>query len=119
MDAIWVFLAIGLRSIFLLPVTYKPCSKIYREPGGTPSDPEPIGGEGAGFIDINKSVLSVEGNTTTYLYEVTNKGNTPQSNVYIDDEDVDDITYDSGDSNDNGVLDPGETWLFIGVAESS
>jgi hypothetical protein len=54
------------------------------------------------------------GDTITYLYEVTNVGDTPQSNVYVLDDEVDIITYMSGDTNGNHILDPGETWLYTG-----
>ena len=33
---------------------------------------------------------------------------------YLDDE-IDDITYVSGDKNNNNILDPGETWIFTGT----
>ena len=84
-------------------------------PGQPPSLPSPIGGEGAGLIHIKKSILDTEGDTITYLYEVTNLGDTPQSNVYVMDDEVDVITYMSGDTNNNNILDPGETWLYHGT----
>jgi hypothetical protein len=83
-------------------------------PGQQPSLPSPVGSEGAGLINITKSVMAVNGDTVTYLYEVTNLGDTPQSNVYVIDDEVDVITYMSGDTNDNNILDPGETWLYTG-----
>ncbi len=83
-------------------------------PGQPPSLPSPIGGEGAGSIHIAKSIMDDSGDTITYLYEVTNVGDTPQSNVYVIDDEVDVITYVSGDTNNNNILDPGETWLYTG-----
>ncbi len=83
-------------------------------PGQPPSLPIPVGGEGAGSIHITKSIMSEDGDTITYLYEVTNVGDTPQSDVYVLDDDVDVITYISGDTDGNNRLDPGETWLFTG-----
>ena len=83
-------------------------------PGQPPSLPFSVGGEGAGSINITKSILDDSGDTITYLYEVTNVGDTPQSNVYVVDDEVDVITYLSGDTNDNNILDPGETWLYTG-----
>lgn len=83
-------------------------------PGQQPSLPSPVGGEGAGLINITKSIMAVNDDTVTYLYEVTNLGDTPQSNVYVIDDEVDVITYMSGDTNDNNILDPGETWLYTG-----
>jgi hypothetical protein len=83
-------------------------------PGQPPSSPFSVGGEGAGSIQITKTVLSEEDGVVTYQYEVTNVGDVPQSNVYVTDDEVDEIVYQSGDTNGNNVLDPGETWLFIG-----
>ena len=83
-------------------------------PGQPPSLPTPIGGEGAGLIHITKSIMDDNGDTITYLYEVTNLGDTRQTNVYVVDEEVDVITYLSGDTNNNNMLDPDETWLFTG-----
>jgi uncharacterized cupin superfamily protein len=83
-------------------------------PGQPPSLPSPVGGKGAGSIQITKSIMSDEGGVVTYLYEVTNVGDTPQSNVYVLDDEVDVITYMSGDTNNNNILDPGETWLYTG-----
>jgi len=84
-------------------------------PGQPPSLPSPIGGEGAGLIHVTKSIMYDNGDTITYLYEVTNLGDTPQSNVYVMDDEVDVITYVSGDTNNNNILDPGETWLYTGT----
>ena len=83
-------------------------------PGQPPSLPVSVGGEGAGSILITKSIMDDSGDTITYLYEVTNVGDTPQSNVYVVDDEVDVITYLSGDTNSNDILDPGETWLYTG-----
>jgi hypothetical protein len=83
-------------------------------PGQQPSLPSPVGGEGAGLINIQKSIMATDDGTVTYLYEVTNVGDTPQSNVYVIDDEVDVITYMSGDTNGNNMLDPGETWLYTG-----
>jgi hypothetical protein len=84
-------------------------------PGYPPSQPSLLGGEGAGFIHITKSILSADGDTITYIYEVTNLGNTTQSNVYVVDDEVDVITYMGGDTNNNNMLDPDETWIYTGT----
>ena len=84
-------------------------------PGQPPSLPTPLGGEGAGLIRITKSTVAVKGDTITHIYEVTNLGDTAQSNVYVIDDEVDVITYVSGDANNNNMLDPGETWVFTGT----
>ncbi len=82
-------------------------------PGQAPSLPS-RGGEGAGLIRITKSIKSESGDTVTYIYEVTNLGDTPQSNVYVMDDEVDVITFEGGDNNNNDMLDPSETWIFTG-----
>ena len=84
-------------------------------PGQPPSLPSLPGGGGAGSIQITKNIMAKEGTTVTYIYEVTNVGDTPQSNVSITDNDVDAITYIGGDINNNTILDPGEIWIFTGT----
>ncbi|MDN5005273.1 beta strand repeat-containing protein [Bradyrhizobium sp. GCM10027634] len=66
----------------------------------------------------------LQGQAITWTYDVNNDGNVALSNVSVTDNPAQTITavmsglYNSGDTNDNGVLDPGETWHFIatGVA---
>ena len=66
----------------------------------------------------------LQGKAITWTYDVKNDGNVALSNVSVTDNPAQTITavmsglYNSGDTNDNGVLDPGETWHFIatGVA---
>jgi len=50
----------------------------------------------------------------TWTYSVTNTGNTLLSDVYVASEMVRDPLYQSGDTNDNGMLDTAETWIFTG-----
>jgi hypothetical protein len=82
--------------------------------GEPPSQPLTSGGRSEGNINIVRSVLKAEGVSTTYIYEVTNRGGTPQSNVFVGDEEVSSVTYVGGDVNGNGLLDPGETWIYTG-----
>lgn len=53
-----------------------------------------------------------EGDTVTYTFEVTNPGNVPFPDVQVEDTIAGTATYVSGDANDDGYLDPGETWLY-------
>ncbi len=88
-------------------------------PGQPPSQPLEQSSQGAGVIDIKEGILTEQGDTITYIYEVTNLGSTSQSNVYVGAEDVQDIIFVGGDDNGNGSLDPGETWIYTGTAAVS
>lgn len=81
-----------------------------------PTEPEP-------GIEIRKSAdaeTTVEpGTLVTYTYEVENTGNVPLSNVQVGDFIVDSdqiacesINYQSGDLNDDDILDVDEIWTF-------
>lgn len=87
-------------------------------PGKPPSEATSPGGEGSGDVEITRYTVTEDG-TTSFVFEVVNVGDTPQSNVYIYDEEADNITYISGDTNNNSVLDPGETWVFTGIQAAS
>ena len=50
--------------------------------------------------------------TTTFTYSETNDGTDPISNVGVSGSQCGAATFTSGDTNGNGLLDPGETWVF-------
>ncbi len=50
--------------------------------------------------------------TDTFIYRETNDGGDPISGVTVIGSICGPATYQSGDTNGNGVLDPGETWVF-------
>jgi hypothetical protein len=48
----------------------------------------------------------------TYTYAVTNPGTVPLSGVTVTDNKVGTLKYVSGDGNNDGLLDPFETWIY-------
>ena len=59
------------------------------------------------------------GNTVTWRYEVTNPGNVPLSNITVTDNIAGvNPVYVSGDINNDGILQVGETWIFEAVGEA-
>jgi len=48
----------------------------------------------------------------SYNYTVTNPGNTPLSDISVTDDMIEEVTHQSGDTNENGLLDTDETWVF-------
>ena len=52
------------------------------------------------------------GGPVTYTYTVTNPGFVAMHDVAIIDDKCLPVSFISGDSNDNGLLDPGEVWIY-------
>ncbi|MEM2738887.1 MAG: hypothetical protein QXK93_07880 [Candidatus Bathyarchaeia archaeon] len=52
------------------------------------------------------------GDTITYTYKVTNNGPANATNVTVNDNKAGKATYVSGDTNNNNILEVGETWIF-------
>ena len=55
---------------------------------------------------------AVVGDHVTYSYTVTNLGDAPAKNVAVADDLCGPPDYASGDANGNGLLEPGETWVY-------
>lgn len=70
-------------------------------------------------IQITKSAsataLTSGPGSVTYTYKVTNPGTNPLSNVVVTDDKLSPVTYVSGDANSDGLLQPGETWVYTGA----
>jgi uncharacterized repeat protein (TIGR01451 family)/LPXTG-motif cell wall-anchored protein len=75
---------------------------------------------GVPVIHIHKgAVASAPSSGTvavTYTYTVTNPGTIALSNVAVTDDKLSPVTYVSGDDNDDGLLQPTETWIYTGSA---
>ena len=70
-------------------------------------------------ISITKSAspaaLTSGPGPVTYTYRVTNPGTVALSDVSVVDDKLSPVTYVSGDENDDGLLQPGETWVYTGT----
>lgn len=56
------------------------------------------------------------GDSVTYTYTVTNPGNAPLADVTVTDDKCGPVTQTGGDTNNDGLLDPGEAWKFTCTA---
>ena len=69
--------------------------------------------KGAIAIDKAADADSVApGTTVTYTFTVTNPGTVPLSGVSVSDDKCSPVTFAGGDTNGDGLLQPGESWTF-------
>lgn len=61
--------------------------------------------------------LPAGGGTVTYTYTVTNPGTVEFSDVVVTDDKVSPVTYVSGDTNADDILQPGETWIYTATTK--
>ncbi len=59
------------------------------------------------------------GDSVTYTYTVTNPGNAPLADVTVTDDKCGPVTLTGGDTDNDALLDPGETWKFTCTATLS
>ena len=66
-------------------------------------------------IDVVKTVdraVITAGSSVTYTYAVTNTGDTPLDEVSVTDDKCSPLTFSGGDTDQNNVLNLGETWTY-------
>ena len=89
-------------------------------PGAAAGDRDREVGERAGREHAASGPVLTPGAPVTWTYVVTNPGTVPLSNVTVTDDNgtpgniADDFlpTFTGGDTNSDGLLDPGETWTY-------
>ena len=67
-------------------------------------------------INIAKSAepsVILSGDTVVYDYQVTNPGDVPLSGVNVSDDRCAPVSFVSGDTDGDGLLDPGEAWNYV------
>jgi len=93
-------LADNSASVTVTPNPERPAIHLVKLTNGTDSD----SGTGA---------LLLVGSTVTWTYLVSNPGNVPLTALTVTDDYPGVVpVYRSGDANHNGLLDPGETWVY-------
>ena len=69
------------------------------------------------FVTKSASPLTLTAaGSVTFTYRVTNPGTVDLRDVTVTDDKVSPVTYVSGDANRDGLLQPGETWIFTSTA---
>lgn len=70
------------------------------------------------LIDVIKSTeptsLGIGGGSVTYTYTVTNVGRVSISNISVIDDEINSVIYESGDINDDKLLQVNEVWVYTG-----
>ncbi len=103
---------------------------------GQPADPNgfplpgipPVSDQDTAFVDVVNPAIQIvktadptlihSGDSVTYTYLVTNPGDVPLANVTVTDNRCSPVTavtsggFNAGDTNQNGLLDPGEAWQY-------
>lgn len=108
---------------------------VFTLPGADPDPvPAPVNGYAPGINDDDADdptgPTATVGDTVVWTYVVTNDGNAPIENVTVTDDNetldtADDFNpdpvldggYNTGDTNQDGLLDPGEVWLYTAGME--
>lgn len=70
---------------------------------------------GAPDISVTKTPATqtvISGQPATFTITVINSGNTPLSNIIVSDPQCSTLTYISGDTNSNSILETTETWTY-------
>jgi hypothetical protein len=65
----------------------------------------------------NPSVLNNGPGMVTFTYQVSNPGVLPLSNILVTVDQASELQYFTGDVNYDGLLQPGEVWIYTGVSE--
>ena len=69
------------------------------------------------FVTKTASPLTMApGGLVTYTYRVTNPGTVDLRTVTVTDDKIGTVTYVSGDVNEDGLLQPGETWIYTATS---
>ncbi len=96
-------------------------------PGQEPGPETPIHSSGGGGGSSGETVLRARmevtmqaapqevrvGENVTYTYTLVNIGDLPFQNITVISDIAGSATYQSGDLNNNSILNPGETWVFL------